>query len=202
MAFRKALGQSSDLCIRLKLTNRSAFAHGHTYQGHPVSCAAALEVQRIVREDGLVDNVRHLGGLFGQLLRDALDSHPHVGNVRGKGFFWGVCDSDAINILALTLPQIEFVADKATKEPFPRTKNVANAIHLVGLHNFGISLYPGNGTKDGVAGDHVLICPAYTSTEAELHEMVRRLKKTVDKTFSELEKGDSPLYLGQPASKL
>lgn len=180
----------------------SAFAHGHTYQGHPVSCAAALEVQRIVREDGLVDNVQRLGVVFGELLHNALDSHPYVGNVRGKGFFWGVrILADAPRPL-LTLSKIEFVADKDTKEPFPRSKNVANAIHLVGLHNFGISLYPGNGTKDGVAGDHILICPAYTSTEAELREMVQRLKKTVEKTFSELEKRDSPLFSGQPASKL
>jgi adenosylmethionine-8-amino-7-oxononanoate aminotransferase len=69
-----------------------AFAHGHTYQGHPVSCAAALEVQRIVREDRLVDNVRKVGAILGELLHDALDPHPNVGNVRGKGLFWGVSD--------------------------------------------------------------------------------------------------------------
>jgi adenosylmethionine-8-amino-7-oxononanoate aminotransferase len=102
----------------------------------------------------------------------------------------------------LTCDQIEFVADRTTKEPFPRSKNVANAIHLIGLHNFGISLYPGNGSKDGVAGDHVLVCPAYTSTEDEIRDIVRRLKKTIDRTFVELSKGDSPLFRGQPASKL
>lgn len=55
---------------------------------------------------------------------------------------------------------------------------------------------------DGVAGDHALLCPAYTSTETEIRDIVARVKKTIDRTFSELEKGDSPLFKGQPASKL
>lgn len=67
-----------------------AFSHGHTYQGHPVACAAALEVQRIIREDNLVANVRARGIQLGSLLHEYLDDHPHVGNIRGKGLFWGV----------------------------------------------------------------------------------------------------------------
>ena len=35
--------------------------HGHTYQAHPVACAAALEVQRIIREDNLLENVHAMG---------------------------------------------------------------------------------------------------------------------------------------------
>lgn len=66
------------------------FSHGHTYQGHPVGCAAALEVQRIIREDNLVENVRQNGNLLGKLLHRYLVGHPYVGNVRGKGLFWGV----------------------------------------------------------------------------------------------------------------
>lgn len=64
--------------------------HGHTYQGHPVGCAAALEVQRIIREDNLCDNVRTLGLHLGKLLHKYLDHHPYVGDVRGKGLFWAV----------------------------------------------------------------------------------------------------------------
>ena len=37
------------------------FLHGQTYQAHPVACAAALEVQRIIREDNLVANVAGMG---------------------------------------------------------------------------------------------------------------------------------------------
>lgn len=66
------------------------FLHGHTYQGHPVSCAAALEVQRVIKEENLVDNVQKRGQTLGKLLHKHLDHAPNVGNIRGKGLFWGV----------------------------------------------------------------------------------------------------------------
>jgi len=67
-----------------------AFSHGQTYQGHPVACAAALEVQRIVREERLVANVKRMGALLEKGLKGRLADHPNVGNIRGKGLFWGV----------------------------------------------------------------------------------------------------------------
>lgn len=72
------------------MNDRRAFSHGHTYQGHPVACAAALEVQRVIKSENLVDNVRSMGILLEKLLHEYLDPHPHVGNIRGKGLFWGV----------------------------------------------------------------------------------------------------------------
>lgn len=67
-----------------------AFSHGQTYQGHPIACAAALEVQKVIREENLVDNVRKMGIIMESLLRKRLGSHPHVGDIRGRGLFWGV----------------------------------------------------------------------------------------------------------------
>ncbi|KXH67378.1 aminotransferase class-III [Colletotrichum salicis] len=144
-----------------------SFSHGHTYQGHPVGCAAALEVQRIIREENLIKNVRNQGALLEARLRYYLDDHPHVGNIRGKGLFWG----------------IEFVMDKQTKEPFPRSEDIANKTHLVGFNHFGISLYPGMGTKDGVLGDHVLLAPAYTITSEEIEEIASRTRDTIFQVF-------------------
>lgn len=63
---------------------------------------------------------------------------------------------------------------------------VANAIYQTGFKELGISLYPGTGTKNGVDGDHVLLSPAYTSTEAEIRDMAMKVKETVVKTFNEL----------------
>ncbi|WQF89240.1 Putative aminotransferase class-III, pyridoxal phosphate-dependent transferase, major [Colletotrichum destructivum] len=146
------------------------FSHGHTYQGHPVGCAAALEVQRIIQEEELVSNVRKQGLLLEKLLREHLGDHPYVGNIRGKGLFWG----------------IEFVCDKLTKEPFPRSADVANRIYLTGFNEFGISLYPGTGTKDGVLGDHVLLAPAYTSTSEEIEYIAARTRDTIYRAFDEL----------------
>ncbi|KAK1977674.1 aminotransferase class-III [Colletotrichum cereale] len=147
-----------------------SFSHGHTYQGHPVGCAAALEVQRIIREENLVSNVQKQGNILEKLLRKYLGDHPHIGDIRGKGLFWG----------------IEFVSDKKSKEPFPPSANIANRVHLNGMNDFGISLYPGTGTKDGIMGDHVLLAPAYTSTSDEIEYIAARTRDAVCQTFEEL----------------
>lgn len=67
-----------------------AFRHGQTYQGHPISCAAALAVQKIIKRDNLLENVRAMGAYLEERLRDQLGGHPFVGDIRGKGLFWGV----------------------------------------------------------------------------------------------------------------
>lgn len=66
------------------------FRHGQTYQGHPISCAAALAVQKTIKEDALLENVRTMGAYLESQLRQKFDDHPYVGDIRGKGLFWGV----------------------------------------------------------------------------------------------------------------
>jgi adenosylmethionine-8-amino-7-oxononanoate aminotransferase len=66
------------------------FMHGHTYQGHAMVCAAALEVQKIVRENNLLSNVKVQGQFLEKRLKEELGDHYHVGNIRGRGLFWGV----------------------------------------------------------------------------------------------------------------
>lgn len=66
------------------------FRHGQTYQGHPISCAAALAVQKTIREESLLERVREMGAYLESQLRQRLEDHPHVGDIRGKGLFWGV----------------------------------------------------------------------------------------------------------------
>lgn len=66
------------------------FSHGQTYQAYPVACAAAYEVQQIIEEENLLANVRSMGALLARLLHEKLDGHRHVGNIRGRGLFWGV----------------------------------------------------------------------------------------------------------------
>ena len=53
-------------------------------------CAAALEVQRIIQEQDLVANARNAGRLLESKLRESLETHSHVGNIRGRGLFWAV----------------------------------------------------------------------------------------------------------------
>jgi adenosylmethionine-8-amino-7-oxononanoate aminotransferase len=101
-----------------------------------------------------------------------------------------------MNISLIRL-KVEFVANKATKQPFPKSAQVANRIHLKGL-DLGISLYPGTGTMDGNLGDHVLIAPAYTSTKEEIEYIVLKTKETVQQVFEELAAVQSTAEQGRP----
>ncbi|KAK5715746.1 hypothetical protein LTR17_016656 [Elasticomyces elasticus] len=149
-----------------------SFAHGQTYQGHPVACRAALEVQKIIQEQDLVSNVRKQGGLLGKLLKERLSKHPAVGDIRGKGLFWG----------------IEFVKDKSTKQPFEPGEAVAMGIHELGMQEpWNISLYPGTGSVDGRCGDHILVAPAYTVTAQEIKYLVDTTARVIEKFFNQHE---------------
>lgn len=81
--------------------------------------------------------------------------------------------------------QIEFVSDHKSKETFPPSAGIAGAVHLKGLEDLGISLYPGTGTKNGVEGDHILLAPAYTSTKEEIEEIATKTKDAVVRVFSD-----------------
>jgi adenosylmethionine-8-amino-7-oxononanoate aminotransferase len=139
------------------------FQHGHTYMGHPTACAAALAVQRVFERDRLIQRVAEKGKLFGQRLRDAFDEHPHVGEVRGRGYFWG----------------IEVVEDKASKAPFDPKRATHRRVKTEAFTR-GLLVYPMGGTIDGVRGDHILLAPPFIATDAELDMIVERLKEAVD----------------------
>ncbi|MCJ1420560.1 hypothetical protein MMC32_006917 [Xylographa parallela] len=148
-----------------------SFLHGQTYQGHPVACAAASQVQTILRTRDLVANVARMGVLLARGLHAGLDRHPNVGDIRGRGLFWG----------------IEFVEDKGTKRPFAVERGVAWRVHERGMaEGWGISLYPGQGTVDGVLGDHVLLAPAYNVTAAEVEWAVKQTVGVVEEVFAEM----------------
>jgi adenosylmethionine-8-amino-7-oxononanoate aminotransferase len=140
-----------------------AFVHGHTYQAHTIACAAALEVQRIIREDGLLANVQAMGARLDAALLDRFGNHAHVGDIRGRGLFRA----------------LELVADRATRLPFDPARGVGPRFRAAGLAN-GIALYPSSGTIDGVRGDHVIVAPPYIVNAAQVDEIVDRLGKTLE----------------------
>jgi len=139
------------------------FQHGHTYLGHPVACAAALAVQKVIDAEGLLARVRAMGGR----LRGALDArfgrHPHVGDVRGRGLFLAV----------------ELVRERESKEPFDPKRALHAAVKREAMAR-GLLVYPMGGTIDGERGDHVLIAPPFTVTEPDLGVIVERLGEAVD----------------------
>jgi adenosylmethionine-8-amino-7-oxononanoate aminotransferase len=109
-----------------------------------------------------------MGSLLSRRLQERLGDHPNVGNIRGRGLFWG----------------IEFVADKQTMDPFPVDDHVAMAICERGLSSeYGISVYPGSGSADGIRGDHVIISPAFIVREDEIEWIVETVGRLVDDFF-------------------
>jgi adenosylmethionine-8-amino-7-oxononanoate aminotransferase len=139
------------------------FQHGHTYLGHPIACAAALAVQRAFRERGLMAQVRRLGAALETRLRARFGLHPHVGDIRGRGLFWG----------------LELVADRATKRPFDPAQRVHAKVKQQALA-LGLLCYPMGGTIDGARGDHVLLAPPFILAEAQLDELTDKLGRAID----------------------
>jgi adenosylmethionine-8-amino-7-oxononanoate aminotransferase len=140
-----------------------AFQHGHTYLGHAIACAAALAVQRVIVEEGLLARVRETGARLEGELRRALGGHPNVGDIRGRGLFWGV----------------ELVADRATRAPFDPAAKVHAKLKQAAF-DAGLMLYPMGGTIDGRRGDHVLIAPPYTIDASHVDAIVGGLAAALD----------------------
>jgi adenosylmethionine-8-amino-7-oxononanoate aminotransferase len=140
-----------------------AFMHGHTYQAHPVACAAALEVQRIIKEDGLLSNVCAMGAVLEDALQERFGNHAHIGDIRGRGLFWA----------------IELVAERDGKIVFDPTLAMNDRVKREALTR-GLAVYPMGGTIDGRKGDHVIVAPPYIATAEDILEIVDRLGAAVD----------------------
>ncbi|MDX2007756.1 MAG: aspartate aminotransferase family protein [Meiothermus sp.] len=142
---------------------------GHTFTGHTLACAAGVAVQSIVKRDGLVERVRTAGERFQNSLRGALGNLEPVGDVRGRGFFVGV----------------EFVADRATKEPFLAEHQLYLRVRRNALER-GLICYPSGGNVDGVRGDTAILAPPYNATDAELQEIVDLFTLAVRDSLAEV----------------
>ncbi|MFC7610914.1 aminotransferase class III-fold pyridoxal phosphate-dependent enzyme [Teichococcus aestuarii] len=149
--------------VRALAEGSGAFKHGHTYRAHPVACAAALAVQRIIREDGLLENVRAMGARLEGALQERFGNHAHVGDIRGRGLFRA----------------LEFVEDRASRRSFDPARKVNEAVKDAAMAA-GVMIYPMGGTIDGRRGDHVIIAPPYTATAADIDRIVERLGQAVE----------------------
>ncbi len=122
------------------------FLHGFTYNAHPISLAAGRAVLKHLQAKKLVDAAdSNRSGTTAAQFKQALETlrtEEAVGDVRGIGLLWAV----------------EFVADKASKRPFPPAQNFAGSVAAAALKR-GLLVYPMQGSVDGVSGDHLLLAP-------------------------------------------
>jgi len=138
------------------------FQHGHTYLGHAVACAASLAVQKVIERDGLIAQARERGAFLERAMRDAFAANPHIGDIRGRGMFWG----------------IELVQDRSAKTPFDPARKLHARIKQEAMAR-GLMVYPMGGTVDGRYGDHVVLAPPFIASEAELAMVVERLAASI-----------------------
>jgi adenosylmethionine-8-amino-7-oxononanoate aminotransferase len=139
-----------------------ALKHGQTYNAHPVGCAAALALQRVIQGEGLLGRVAVAGERLRGLLIERFGDHRHVGDIRGRGL-----------LLAL-----ELVEDRVTKAPFDAALQLHQRAKAEAFAR-GLLIYPGGGTADGRSGDHILLAPPYNVTNDELEMIVDMLSDTL-----------------------
>ncbi|MDO6587156.1 aspartate aminotransferase family protein [Salipiger sp. 1_MG-2023] len=134
------------------------FMHGHTYLGHPTSCAGACAVLERLVDDGVAARVAPVGAQLMAALTDRFGQHPNVGDIRGRGLFIG----------------LELVADRASKAAFDPARGIAGRLKAAAFEA-GLICYPMSGTVDGQSGDHVLLAPPFILSEDQIGELVDKL---------------------------
>lgn len=150
------------------VSGTGAFKGGFTYSGHATACAAAIAVQKTLRADGFLENVRDLGALLSSKLKKRFGQHPHVGDIRGRGM----------------LMTLELVENRETKAPFPIQRGLSERIFQTALSK-GLITQALGGTVDGVNGDHVVVCPPLIATPGDLETIVGLLGESIDAAIAQ-----------------
>lgn len=133
------------------------FAHGFTYAGNPLACAAGLAVLNEIEREGLMDNAATMGARLRERLEDLAQRHALIGDVRGLGL----------------LLAVELVADRRTMRPLPA--NLDAHAKLVDIaYERGLIVYSRR-TRHGVEGDHILVCPPMIASAADVDEITELL---------------------------
>lgn len=136
------------------------FAHGSTFAGHPVGCAAALRTLEIIEERDLLDNVRRMGAYLGERLQRYAD-HPNVGQIRGTGLMWAV----------------ELVADKATRRPLRHPGATGNQLAIECEKRDLI-------IRNLATGDSVAFAPPLIINAAEIDDALARFDDAFQATLA------------------
>ena len=141
----------------------AGFAHGHTYIGHPVACAAGVAVQSVIDRDGLLQRTRKLGNSLAEMLQASFAEHPRVGDIRCRGLFAG----------------IELVSNRETRAGFENGSGLAEQLRRAAMDQ-GLICYPGSIAVDDLTVPHIMLAPPMIAEERHLEEGIGRLVAAVD----------------------
>lgn len=131
-----------------------AFMHSHTYSGNPLGCSAALAVQKILREDHILEHAAKMAVYLNEKLEEALLDHPNIGEIRHLGL---------INACELT-------PDKKTKADYPSELRMGYQIYKKALKK-GLILRP--------LGNVIYFNPPLIITEEEINKAVDMCRDAV-----------------------
>ena len=132
----------------------SPWMHAYTYSAHPVGCVVALRTMDIILDEDFPAQAAAKGAHLLAGLQAALESHPHVGEVRGKGLMCAV----------------EIVQDKATKAEFPATDNIGVKVHAATQQR---------GLFSRLRGDVFCLAPPVVTTTGQLDRIVEILAAAI-----------------------
>lgn len=147
--------------------------HGHTYQAHPIACAASLAVQKVVNNENLLKNSLVQGEYLRSLLEERLLSPnspvaPFVFDIRGSGAWWAI-EFD-FDIHSLEKPQVDLKG--RTFGDLIQAKCMDNGLVIMGFH--------GGSNVEGTKGDHAMFSPAYNVTKELTEEIADIFVKSAE----------------------
>jgi len=126
---------------------------GHTYSGHPLSCATALSVLEVVEEDNLLANVNEKGVYIKNKLLDLKRMYPIIDAVRGKGLLLGM--------------------------EFDRSKKGLQAKFIEQCFQNGLLVYPAVGGPEGKDENGILVSPPFIINQNETDELLEKIEKSL-----------------------
>ena len=124
-----------------------AWMHAYTYSAHPVGCAVALRMLKIIEEERFPEQAATKGQYLFDALTAAFGDHPRVGNIRGMGLMCAV----------------ELVQDKTTKQSYPPADKVGPRVNRATIEK---------GLFSRVKGDSYLLAPPIVITNEQIDRTV------------------------------
>jgi adenosylmethionine-8-amino-7-oxononanoate aminotransferase len=137
----------------------NAFLHSHSYAGNPLGCAAARASLAMLQEPGAAEGRARLAATLGAAARAAFADHPQVAEVRQCG----------------TIVAVEFVRDRAAREPYPWRERRHLRIYRHAIAS-GVLLRP--------LGNVIYFMPPYIVGEAEIERMVTVAREGLDRAVA------------------
>ncbi len=134
--------------------------HGWTYSAHPIGAAAGIANLELIDKLDLVTNAGRCGAYLQNAMRDALGTHPKVGDIRGEGL----------------LVAVEFVEDKAKRQFFDPSAGTGAAVAAALLRNGVIA-------RAMPQGDILGFAPPLCLNESEADDIVLATKAAIEEVF-------------------